>query len=130
MWVFCKEGGVSIVRAPKSADRRLTEYGKRCFQVRGRELKTLDDVRRKYAPKSASKIETTHGRDYAYRFYVSESALGTMMAAMAMSIDYENFKDASKGPSYYHGLLMQIWSRWMDAAGTGIHSRFFSREYE
>lgn len=128
MWVFCKHGGVSVTEAPSYADPELTDHGHRCIQVRGRDLMSLERIRREYAPDDASTIETTPERDYAYRFYVSRTGIGVMMAAMAMSIDYDNFKSAAEGPSYYMQLLNAIWSRWLDAANTGCYagSRFGS----
>lgn len=101
MWIATQHGFYSIVQKPAGR-----------FHVRTRcelDLKNIVSLAGIAAP-----IHHTESGDYAWRIVVGQFEVSAIVAALAASIDYPNFKDrihdlpdqAGKLPAY-----SQLWSR-------------------
>jgi len=104
MWIATQHGFYSIVQKPAGQ-----------FHVRTRcemDLKNIVSLASIDAP-----IHHTESGDYAWRIVVGQAEVDAIMAALAGSIDYTNFKNrihdlpdqAGKLPAY-----SQLWSRMLD----------------
>ncbi len=94
MWICTSEGFLSIVdKAPTSSTELL---------VRARTHEHLA------AHFPDATIIEKDGTDYRFRAIVSRSDVAQMMAGLAYSIDYSNFKDTVKERKY-HDALMGVW---------------------
>jgi len=87
MWVFAKEGFVSIVKDPKIRGRLIVRaraqadinaFHELCIEAGG-----------------ANPIHVDVGTDYKYRFTSPQYAVAKVMNHLAFSIDYLNFKEAA-----------------------------------
>lgn len=93
MWIFAREGFVSIVADLDDQSKLL---------VRGRFKGDVEAV----FPKVS--VRETANADYRFRASVDRVAAGVRLAEIAASIDYQNFKSAAPGDR--HSILMRIWS--------------------
>lgn len=98
MWIFLRDGFASV-RA----------VGEQKLMVRFR--------RRQHAEKFSARLGSEQSEifesdetDYRYRIMASRAAVAKLLAEEAMTIDYDNFKNAC-GPGEYHDLLSGIWSK-------------------
>jgi hypothetical protein len=104
MWLATQHGFYSIVQKPAGQ-----------FHVRTRCKQDLENIIALEAVE-ARMHHTTDG-DYAWRIVVGQTEVSAIMAALANSIDYSNFKNRihdmpdqkDKLPAY-----SQLWSRMLD----------------
>lgn len=106
MWLMTKHGFYSIV------ERRPGE-----FHVRSRERQDIENLVAR-VPLQDTKIFDTPDADYAVRVVVDRDTVRTIMAFLAETLDYPNFKakvdatpDQAKKP--YH----KVWAVMADALG-------------
>jgi hypothetical protein len=83
VWIFSRIGFFSAVRESSQPDARIS--------VRARIKGDLEALRETYLPELTSTVEWP-GRDYPYRGFCSVEELAKGMSAIAMDIDYNNFK--------------------------------------
>lgn len=83
MWIFARKGFVSIVRHKSEPDS---------FLMRARTAEDLEAVLA-VAGVDVRRIESPLA-DYRFRAFLSRDQLGQVMAALADTIDYTNFKSA------------------------------------
>ncbi len=86
MWLATKGGFLSAVEV--QGGRR----GRRGLVVRARERTALRHLA-EYV-EGGLEIEETPGRDYRYRAYLGREEFAEAVGAMALDIDYDNFKSA------------------------------------
>lgn len=79
MWLATQHGFFSIVQKPRGQ-----------FHVRARVKKDLEDLIA--LARLDAQLHHTPDGDYAWRIVVDQSAENQIMAALAQSIDYSNFK--------------------------------------
>lgn len=101
MWIFSQDGFFSIVRKP--GDAELT--------IRARCAADLDRLRQHWLPTLGP---TVHGggTDYPVRARCASRQLGDALLAMALDLDYPNFKDrvaTSLGPAH-SSAAHAVWS--------------------
>jgi hypothetical protein len=93
MWIFAKEGFVSIV-----ADRDDPKL----LMVRAR---FGGDIQAVFP---GTKVKITPDADYRFRARIDRVAVGTRLVELTTAINYDNFKNAT--PDGRHGVLLRIWS--------------------
>jgi hypothetical protein len=106
MWVFLKDGFVSIVEDWKD---------KRFLWVRSRSSGQLESL----FPED--KITYTPNNDYAYRVKLSRTLVKHMIAQQVVDIDYTNFKNAIPDNGY-HSCCSKVWDAFMRACNTGCYA--------
>ena len=101
MWVFFREGFISVVQKP----------GHKKLCVRARAAVDLDNFRRLYCP-SLGPTTTAKWTDYPVRAYVYRKALARAMQRVVKAIVYDNFKSAvSKTLGYERfSILHSVWA--------------------
>ena len=110
MWIFSKDGFLSVVEKAEDKDRGTLTVRSRC-------KKDLEGLV-KFA--GLDGIKSNAGSDYQFRVVVPREAFADYMAAAARGIDYHNFKDAIlRQDSERSHLLTKIWHEVF---------RFFSKE--
>jgi hypothetical protein len=106
MWLFTPKGFYSVVMptdAPKKHRGKLV--------VRARVRGDLDNLRNTWLPELTNTSELPN-RDYAFRAYCTRQQMADAMSRIALSIDYDNFKNevyAQQGQrreSVYH----KVWA--------------------
>lgn len=80
MWLATQYGFYSIVKK-----------GPEAFHVRARVRKDLENLLELLG--CGIEIQTWEGADYRYRIIVDQRTFSQLMARIALSIDYPNFKD-------------------------------------
>ncbi len=85
MWIASKFGFFSIVRKQAPADASPAVY-----HVRARLRADLENVL--HAARLRNEIEEWPDADYRYRFIGSEADVAQLMACLAATLDYDNFK--------------------------------------
>jgi hypothetical protein len=80
VWVFTSTGFVSAVRKSDRPD---------VITVRSRDRKSLEPL----ASKANVEIKASPYGDYPYRAFVEPKVFGEWIAAQALAIDYDNFKN-------------------------------------
>ena len=105
MWLATQHGFYSIVQ--KSPGE---------YHVRGRVQNDLENLLRLVG--TAHQIQTWEGADYRYRIIVGERDFTAIMAALALDLDYPNFKNQiaslpdqqEKLDSFHHiwGIIAQL----------------------
>jgi hypothetical protein len=93
MWLFAKDGFVSIVK----------KGGEGVFMARGRNKKHLENLF------PGLKIVTTPDADYRFRVILNQEQFTAFMVEQSESVNYDNFKNAVKDHDY-HDCLSDIWS--------------------
>ena len=104
MWLSTQHGFYSIVQKPAGQ-----------FHVRTRYKQDLENLIA--LAKIAAPLHHTTDGDYAWRIIVGQQEVSSIMAALATSIDYKNFKDRihdkpdqkDKLPAY-----SRLWSQMLD----------------
>ena len=90
MWIFAKDGFVSIVQKEGA------------FMARGRNKKHLQ------ALFPGLKVITTPAADYRFRVILDQEAFTAFMLTLSTSVDYPNFKNSVNDKSY-HNALADVW---------------------
>jgi len=103
MWVFTKNGFVSAVRKKEHPE---------VLTIRARDRLSLEDLA------SVAKVEigkSTTG-DYPYRVFVDPKVFADWLAAEAMAIDYDNYKnEVARTRGYgFAGPLSDVWAAMLD----------------
>ncbi len=106
MWILTRDGFVSVVQETEGEH-------KGDLVVRARERGALEALRR-HAP-TLSEIVIRPDRDYRYRAWLKRESLAAALAAMALEIDYPNFKAEAERVngrrSRYVDALHDLWWR-------------------
>ena len=100
MWLFTPIGFFSIVQ--KRGDDFVT--------IRSRIANDLESLRERYLPSLSTTIATPDG-DYAFRAKASHRDFAESLASIAVSVDYDNFKDevASKQGHERAEVYSDVW---------------------
>lgn len=85
MWIASKFGFFSIVQKQAPAERSPAVY-----HVRARLRADLENLL--HAARLRKEIEAWPQADYRYRFIGSEADVAQVMACLASTLDYDNFK--------------------------------------
>ncbi len=107
MWIFCKQGFVSIVQ-----HRHLP--GKLLVRARARPdlenfVRVLDEISGK-----EHSIQETPRADYRFRTVACKRTVARAMARIAVDIDYPNFKDAAHGDRVRDSAYIRVWRAMAD----------------
>ena len=104
MWVFTPYGFFSAVEDRDDSERVLV-------RARVREhLAALISLHKAIIKRQlfVSDIVETPSADYPFRLYVPKGLWAKLTAAMALEIDYDNFKSACPAGDY-HDALISVW---------------------
>lgn len=117
MWICTTTGFMSATLRPA---KDIEPGDERTIQVRARRAEHLEHLRQLMAANEAALSETIRldGRDYQYRAYCTQFDLGVGMAALAMEIDYTNFKNTVVDVKL-HNAYMRIWNAMLAAFPEG-----------
>lgn len=110
MWVFTKLGFVSIVCATDQVKGGAMDG---MLMVRARDRKHLEALRATYPVLMGGDIVESPTNDYGFRIFVPKEFVAEFMAALALDVDYTNFKGAvgkQEGSDVYLSVLHSIWS--------------------
>ena len=94
MWIFTTKGFISVVASDQ-------EPG--IFLARARNKKHLENLF------PFCEIVSLPNRDYKYRVFITQEQFTALMAELATSIDYSNFKNAISDEEY-HEACAGVWS--------------------
>lgn len=101
MWLMTKHGFYSITQAPTQGQ----------YQIRAREHHDLENLIA--GPLVGCKIIKSPYSDYPYRIMVDGARLDDVMAYLASTLDYGNFKDQihnTPDQAHKNKPYMQIWA--------------------
>jgi hypothetical protein len=99
MWIFMRDGFVSVVKAEDRVDGML--------MIRSRSKVHLAQC----FPLLKDTIETTKDRDYMFRTYCHKDFFAHFMAQQINGIDYTNFKDSVANAPPKKGLLKTLYKK-------------------
>lgn len=107
MWIFCKQGFVSIVK------HRLLP-GMLLVRARVRDdienfVRLLDEISGKKHP-----VEETPDADYRFRTVACKRLVAKVVSRIAGEIDYPNFKDEVHGDRQRDLAYMKVWRAMVD----------------
>lgn len=100
MWLFAKEGFLSIIQPPGEKDDKF-------LLVRGRAKGDIEH----YFPEA--KVGFTPHRDYRWRALIPRIRVRDVVAKMVFNIDYDNYKD-SISDRRRREWYSKVWSDMMD----------------
>jgi hypothetical protein len=95
MWLFAKEGFLSIVENRNNKDQ---------FLVRARIKGDIE----KYFPDS--KVIEGGGTDYLYRAFIPKSEVLAVVSKMVCDIDYDNYKANISDSRRRHNFYVRVWT--------------------
>ena len=93
MWLYTTCGFFSVVEDRQEPDRLV---------VRARVRGDLDNLREQYLPELGPTIDTPE-RDYQHRAYVGREDFARGLAALAMDLHQNNFKESVAARRATHG---------------------------
>src|SRR5262245_55110299 len=116
MWIFTKHGFFSAVCARQGDGEHHQPVDPDQIMVRARIRGHLEALKKRFSDfLSECEIRAFPGSDYAYRIFLSKAVWSQVIAALAMEIDYDNFKsevghDQGKAGAAYTHSLHEVWS--------------------
>lgn len=120
MWVFADFGLLMPAIIPDKVKSRpdvlkWTNDGEYELQVRGRLREHLQYFMDTHMPEGTfnPEIQATPDKDYNYRFYTTREAFAEGIKNIALSMDYEKFKQTTERFPWnkkFHNLCNQIWA--------------------
>ncbi len=114
MWVFLREGFVSVVCARKGDGAPDRPIDKKRLMVRARARDHLDTLQRRYPRLRRYEIIETPRRDYRFRIIVPKQVWRDVMTALVEATDYDNHKNAveERGETgeEYRRCLHAVWA--------------------
>ncbi len=124
MWVFLREGFVSVVCARKGDGAPDRPIDKRRLMVRARAKAHLENLRRRFPRLRRYEIMESAHTDYRYRILVPKPVWIETIAALTADLDYGNYKDSVKERGEttraFSDCLHRVWAemarfQWADA---------------
>lgn len=94
MWIFTTKGFISVVASKEAVDT---------LNVRARNKEHLQ------ALLPDAEVISLPGHDYKFRAFISTARFAELMAELASSIDYSNFKNAIHDNAYHHA-CEDVWA--------------------
>lgn len=131
MWLMTRYGFFSMVCAAEEsvATRHKTPHGS-LMMIRARREEHITALVAAYPNilAEASPIQRTDNTDYPVRVFVDRCAVSLLVSALALDIDYCNFKDAvhkHRPKDYdYSDFLVAVWSAGLALSPRSLYGAF------
>lgn len=115
MWLFTKYGFYSAVCARRGDGAHGQPIDPERVMVRARLRSHLEALQARFESLRDCELQASSDTDYAFRLFVPKAVWGDVTAALALEMDYDNFKSEvaehqGRAGAAYEQALHDVWS--------------------